>query len=153
MDETLATLIDRVAIRELVDTYARGADRRDAVLEASVFADDGEVLVFAGDPEATEPLDTIRGRDALVRTFEGLIAQYGATTYLNGQSSIRFATADIAEGETYCLALHLLHDAGQRYLLTMSIRYLDRFERIDGRWRIAVRRLVIDWTDRSPSLP
>ncbi|WP_230673525.1 nuclear transport factor 2 family protein [Rathayibacter sp. Leaf248] len=153
MDETLETLIDRVAIRELVDTYARGADRRDAVLEASVFADDGEVLLFSGDPETTEPVDTIRGRDALVRTFEGLIAQYDATTYLNGQSSVRFVTADAAEGETYCTALHLLRDAGQRYLLTMSIRYLDRFERIDGRWRIAQRRLVIDWTDRSASAP
>ncbi|OOB89203.1 hypothetical protein B0T42_18880 [Rathayibacter sp. VKM Ac-2630] len=146
-------MIDRVAIRELVDTCARGADRRDAVLEASVFADDGELLLVSGDSETTEPVDAIRGRDALVRTFEGLIAQYDATTYLNGQSSVRFATADIAEGETYCLALHLLHDAGQRSLLTMSIRYLDRFERIDGRWRIAVRRLVIDWTERSPSSP
>ena len=153
MDETLDTLIARVAIRELVDTYARGADRRDAALEASVFTADGVVLLYTGDPATTAPIDTVRGRDALVATFEGLIAQYEATSYVNGQSSVRFVTADEAEGETYCTALHLQREGGERYLVTMAIRYLDRFVRSDGRWAIAERRLVIDWTDRSLSTP
>jgi hypothetical protein len=38
-------------------------------------------------------------------------------------------------------------------LLTMSIRYLDRFVRgVDG-WRFAERRLIMDWTDKRPSQP
>lgn len=38
-------------------------------------------------------------------------------------------------------------------LLTMSIRYLDSFTKIDGRWLIAERKLIFDWTDRRPSRP
>ena len=153
MEETLQTLIDRVAIRELIDTYARGADRRDAALEASAFAADGEVEVYEGGPDGHEPIQRVRGRDELVRTFGELIERYEATTYLNGQSSVRFRTADEAEGETYCVALHLLQDGDERFLLTMSIRYLDRFVKENGRWAIASRRLVFDWTDRRPSEP
>lgn len=153
MDETLTTLIDREQIRTLLATYARGADRRDAQLEASVFTEDGVVVLFQGDPSTTEPVDTIRGRDRLAETFADLIEQYDVTTYLNGQSTIRFTGADSAEGETYCVAFHVLQDDGARTLLTMSIRYLDQFVRVDGTWAIARRHLVFDWTDRSPSHP
>ncbi|WIB27725.1 nuclear transport factor 2 family protein [Curtobacterium sp. MCSS17_015] len=153
MDETLTTLVDREEIRTLLSTYARGADRRDAVLEASVFTEDGVVVLYQGDPTTSDPVDTIRGRDRLAETFAGLIEQYDVTTYLNGQSTIRFTSPDDAEGETYCIAFHVLHEGDERTLLTMSIRYLDRFVRVDGAWAIALRRLVFDWTDRAPSAP
>jgi uncharacterized protein (TIGR02246 family) len=153
MDETLETLIDRERIRTLLAIYARGADRRDARLEASVFTEDGVVVLHQGDPSTHEPVDTIRGRDRLEETFAALVAQYDVTTYLNGQSTIRFTGPDAAEGETYCVAFHVLHDGNDRTLLTMSIRYLDQFVRVDGAWAIALRHLVFDWTDRSPSTP
>ncbi|PYY44204.1 nuclear transport factor 2 family protein [Curtobacterium sp. MCLR17_043] len=149
--ETLETLVAREEIRTLLATYARGADRRDAVLEASVFTEDGVVVLYDGDPSSHDPVDTIHGRERLAETFGGLIAQYEVTTYLNGQSTIRFTGPDTAEGETYCVAFHVLHDGDERVLLTMSIRYLDRFVRADGAWAIAHRDLVFDWTDRSPS--
>ncbi|PYY34069.1 nuclear transport factor 2 family protein [Curtobacterium sp. MCJR17_055] len=151
--ETLETLVAREEIRTLLATYARGADRRDARLEASVFTDDGVVVLFQGDPSTSDPVDTIRGRERLEETFAGLVEQYDVTTYLTGQSTIRFTGADEAEGETYCVAFHVLHEGEQRTLLTMSIRYLDRFVRVDGAWAIAVRHLVFDWTDRAPSHP
>ncbi|MFJ2755179.1 nuclear transport factor 2 family protein [Nocardioides sp. NPDC087217] len=153
MSDTVQRLQDRIAIRELVDTYARGADRRDARLEASVFADDGRVILFNGDPAHTEPLDEIQGRDRLAETFASLIMQYDATTYLNGQSTVSFVGDDEADGETYCIAFHLLSNQGETSLVTMSIRYLDRFVRTSGGWRIATRRIVFDWTDRRPSEP
>ncbi|GAA0291808.1 nuclear transport factor 2 family protein [Kineococcus aurantiacus] len=143
---------DHEAIRRLVDAYAHHADRRDPDRQAAVFSQDAQVLLFEGDPAQVAPLQTIRGREALAATFTGLIAQYEATTYLNGQSDID-VTGDSATAETYCMAHHLLRDDGQRVLLTMAIRYLDTFERTASGWRIAERRIVFDWTDRRPSQP
>ncbi|MEV0890762.1 nuclear transport factor 2 family protein [Promicromonospora sp. MEB111] len=153
MIDTVQRLQDRIAIRELVDTYARGADRRDARLEASVFVDDGRVILFNGDPAHNDPLDEIEGRDRLAETFASLIRQYEATTYLNGQSTVSFVGDDEADGETYCIAFHILNDQGETFLVTMSIRYLDRFVRTSDGWRIATRRLIFDWTDTRPSKP
>ncbi|QHC68293.1 nuclear transport factor 2 family protein [Rathayibacter sp. VKM Ac-2759] len=145
--------LERQAIRDVVDRYAHCADRREPEGQAAVFAPDGRVVLYEGDPSANEPLRTITGREELTATFAQLIAQYDVTTYLNGQSTVVATGRRSAVGETYCLASHLLHDDGERILLTMSLRYLDRFIAIDGAWFIEERRLVFDWVDRRASRP
>jgi hypothetical protein len=144
---------DRIEIRDVVDRYAHHADRRQPAEQAAVFTEDGTVLLYEGDPNATGPVQTVSGRAALESTFAGLIAQYDMTTYLNGQSTLVRTGPVTATGETYCLAHHLLHDGEQRVLLTMAIRYLDSFAKVGGSWFIAERKLVFDWTDRRPSQP
>ena len=156
-DPQLALLLDRLAIRDLVAGYAHGADRRDPAGQSAVFSEDGQVRLFqgdptAGDPTVGDPAAVVTGRAALVDTFAELIARDESTTYLNGQSTVT-VTGDVATGESHCLAHHLLSEDGQRVLLTMAIRYLDRFERTAAGWRIARRDLVFDWTDRRPSNP
>lgn len=144
---------DRAAIRDLVDRYAHHADRRRPTEQAAVFTADATVLVYEGDPNVTAPVQTVSGRDELATTFAGLIARYDATTYLNGQCTLERTGPANAVGETYCMAFHLLHDDGQRMLLTMSIRYLDSFEKTGSEWLIAERKLIFDWTDLRPSHP
>ncbi|ABS03769.1 NmrA family NAD(P)-binding protein [Kineococcus radiotolerans] len=143
---------DREAIQRLINAYAHHADRRDPTRQAAVFSEDARVLLFESDPAQADPVQTVHGREALAATFAGLIAQYEATTYFNGQSDIDVAGGS-ASAETYCMAHHLLRQDGQRVLLTMAIRYLDTFERTAEGWRIAERRIVFDWTDRRPSQP
>jgi len=91
-------------------------------------------------------------RTELASTFDHLIRDYDATTYLNGQSAIA-VDGDAASAEAYCLAHHLTQEDGERVLTVMAIRYLDTFVRTDEGWRIARRDLVFDWTDRRPSRP
>ncbi len=146
-------IAERQAIRDVIDRYAHHADRRQAKEQAGVFTVDGTVLLYQGDPNVTAPMQTVSGRDELASTFAGLIAQYDSTTYLNGQSTIERTGPVSATGETYCMAFHILREGDQRMLLTMSIRYLDSFAKIDGRWLIAERKLIFDWTDRRPSCP
>lgn len=143
---------DLLAIRELVDAYAHHADRKDPDGQAAVFTAHGVVRLFEADPAVASPVRTTTGRAELAATFAHLVRQYDTTTYLNGQSTAS-VTGDTAAGETYCLAYHLLHEDGERVLLTMAIRYLDSFERTSEGWRIARRDLVFDWTDRRPSTP
>lgn len=151
-EKLLADVADRWAIRELVDSYAHSADRRDPDGQAAVFARHGQVRLFEAEHSTTEPVQVITGRDALAATFADLIHRYDSTTYLNGQSTIT-VQADTAAAESYCMAYHLLQDRGERILLTMAIRYLDHFERTSEGWRIAQRDLVFDWRDRRPSSP
>jgi hypothetical protein len=145
--------VERQAIRDVVDRYAHCADRRQPTEQAAVFTLDGTVLLYEGDPNVTGPVQTVSGREELASTFAGLIAQYDATTYINGQCTLERTGPTTATGETYCMAFHILHDVEQRFLLTMSIRYLDSFTKIDGEWLIAERKLIFDWTDRRPSQP
>jgi uncharacterized protein (TIGR02246 family) len=137
---------DRLAIRELVDAWARHADRREPERQAALFTEDGRVTVYMGEPATADAVQVLTGRAELTDAFAAL-RNYEATTHFNGQHTVTL-DGDRATGETYCLAYHLWTSDGQRTLMIMSIRYLDAFVRRDGRWLFAERQLITDWTDR-----
>ncbi|WP_127357309.1 nuclear transport factor 2 family protein [Actinacidiphila soli] len=140
---------DRLAIRELIDTYAHCADRRDANGQMALFTSDTRFLVFM-DATAAEPTQELHGRGSLAPVFDNL-RTYHATTHFNGQSTVSL-DGDRATGESYCLAHHLsVGEDGQRTLMIASIRYLDQFVKQDGAWFFAERKLMVDWTETRPS--
>jgi hypothetical protein len=55
---------DRLALRELFDTYAHCADRRNAEAQKALFTDDTVFAVYM-DSERSEPTYVPQGRDAL----------------------------------------------------------------------------------------
>src|SRR6516162_9409452 len=132
---------DRLAIRELIEAYARCADRRDAEGQMALFTADTHFVVYmnAKDPK---PSQELHSREALAPVFAAL-NQYEATTHFVGQSTIFTLTADRATGEAYCLAHHVTLDNGKRRLMIASLRYLDTFVKIDGTWLFAERLLYV----------
>ena len=136
---------DRLAIRELIEAYARCADRRDAEGQMALFTADTHFVVYmnAKDPI---PSQELHSREALAPVFAEL-NRYDATTHFVGQSTILSLTADRATGEAYCLAHHVTVDRGKRRLMVASLRYLDTFVKIDGSWLFAERRLYVDWLE------
>ncbi len=145
-----AELADRLAIRTLVDAYARCADRRDADGQKALFTEDTHFVVYM-DGEGTEPSQELNGREALTPVFADL-NRYAATTHFNGQSMLAL-DGDRATGESYCLAHHLFTERDERKLMIASLRYHDRFVKRDGAWLFAERKLYVDWTETRTSLP
>jgi ketosteroid isomerase-like protein len=139
---------DRLAIRELIEAYARCADRRDAKGQMSLFTEDTHFVVFmnAKDPK---PSQELHSRKALAPVFADL-NKNAATTHFAGQSTIFTLAADRATGEAYCLAHHVTVDGEKRRLMVASLRYLDTFVKVDGTWLFAERLLYVDWLDERP---
>ena len=140
-----AEAADRLAIRELVESYAHCADRRDAKGQMSLFIADTHFVVYmnAKDPS---PSQELHSREALAPVFAEL-NKYEATTHFVGQSTIFTLTKDRATGEAYCLAHHLTVDGGKRRLMVASLRYLDTVVKMEGAWLFAERLLYVDWID------
>jgi hypothetical protein len=137
------------ALFALAVTYARAADRRDAQEFVSAFAEDGQLSICS----IAEPgviLRTIEGHAELAAIPRAL-ARYDRTFHLLGQASYGH-DGDEATGEVYCVAHHLTVDATGAEDRVMYIRYADDY-RIDptGAWRIAHRRVLIDWTETRPA--
>ena len=135
---------DRLAIRTLVDAYARCADRRDAEGQKALFTEDTHFVVYM-DGEGSEPSQELNGREALTPVFADL-NQYQATTHFNGQSTI-VLDGERATGESYCLAHHLKTEGGERSLMIASLRYHDTFVKRAGAWLFAERKLYVDWIE------
>jgi len=145
-----AEAADRLAIRELVDAYARCADRRLANDQKSLFTEDTHFVVYM-DGEGSEPTQIIEGREGLAPVFDDL-NRYQATQHFNGQSTIEL-TGDRATGESYCIAHHLFTEDGERRLMLAHLRYHDTFAKRDGAWLFAERNLYVDWIETKPSHP
>ena len=140
-----AEAADRLAIRELIESYAHCADRPDAKGQMLLFTPDTHFVVYmnAKDPTASQELHS---REALAPVFAEL-NNYDATTHFVGQSTMFTLTGDRATGEAYCLAHHVTVYNGKRRLMLASLRYLDTFVKIGDAWLFAERLLYVDWLE------
>jgi hypothetical protein len=136
---------DRLSIRELVEAYARCADRRDSKAQMSLFTADTHFVVYmnAQDPA---PSQELRSREALAPVFADL-NKYHATMHFVGQSTILTLTGNRATGEAYTLAHHLTIDGGKRRMMIAALRYSDQFVKTDGAWLFSERLLYVDWIE------
>jgi hypothetical protein len=133
----IAELTSRIQIQEVLYRYARGVDRADLDLLRSVYHPDGtdEHGSFVG-----LGYDLAEGIVDRSTKVEGL-GQHHITNHL-----IQFDDEDNARAESYFLAFHPHTDSGAEELGIAAGRYIDRFQRRNGEWRILARKVVMDWT-------
>lgn len=133
-------LLDKQACIELVYRFARALDRCDADLIRSVFH-----------PDATDDHGGFQGTaDEFVTWVIGVLQTMERTQHMIGNILIE-TDGDDARAESYFVAYHDLVDAqGAPLRTTVAGRYLDRFERRDGEWRISHRGVVFDWSASDP---
>ena len=132
--------LSRQALLTLNAIYARAVDRVDRALFDSLWHPDATVETGFYDGPAKGYGDLVFGMIASrTRTFHGLSNHWFEIS------------ADQAVGEIYVFAVDTGNTAsGPEDTLTGG-RYVDRYERRDGAWKIAHRLLVLDWTIRQPS--
>jgi hypothetical protein len=145
MDPRLERLLDKQSIQEVVYAYCRGIDRRDL-----------DVVRDCYHPDATDEHGSFSGGvDAYLEWVDALLARYRWTMHFIGNVLIQFGDdPDVAACESYGISLHrsLQHDESKPYLdLANGFRYLDRFERRAGSWKIAERVAVAEWSMRMPT--
>jgi hypothetical protein len=140
---------DREQIRDLSHRYAYHVDRRELEQVCRLFTVDG-TLVLPDPPTHLEPVREFQGRQSIAVRMQSLLdipvtlhAVLGVVIEDDGD---RRAVGSVT-GEAH----HLTEDdAGQITDWVWYLHYFDTYERIDGDWRIAERRLHIDWIETRP---
>jgi ketosteroid isomerase-like protein len=135
--EALQELLDKQAIFECVQRYARGIDRADVEMVASCYHPDAVDYhgSFVGSGRGLAEW-AIAAHSQLVRTQNHITTH---TVELDG---------DGAHAETYFLVT-MRSPAGIMQIATG--RYVDRFERRHGEWRIAARLCLVESLARADS--
>jgi hypothetical protein len=145
-DEVVEELWAREQIRDCLYRYARGIDRYDVDLVRSCYHDDATDAhgVYNGD---------LAGFIELVHQFRGPKSDYGTMQHIVTNVLIE-RTGDVAQVESYLYNELVARDpdSGLPDILVGG-RFLDRFEYRNGRWAIAERRLVFDYSRMRPSTP
>lgn len=135
--DRLEELYCRHEIEQVILRLARATDRRDpeairACYHADAVDDHG---AFQGSPAE------------FAEWVPKVLAPFAATQHFLTPPHIE-REGDVAHSETYCTAHHVFpaSDPGGERDSVMGLRYLDRFERRDGGWRIARRSCVWDYS-------
>ena len=123
---------DRIALQDVMGSYACGVDERDMDLYRSCFADDVVVVGFGE--------ETIHGGDAWRDYVENALQRFGPTQHLMAPQ-LATIDGDTATCRTDVQAFHCLKEPEGGTLILWAT-YLDEMARIDGRWCITRHELV-----------
>ncbi len=136
----LRMLLDKQEIHETLMRYCRGIDRRDEELLRSVYH-----------PDAVDNHGQQNGKaeDFIAWAMKALNRDERTSHFIaNELIDVR---GDIAYSESYFLGVHRRKEKDGTIIdLTFAGRYIDRFERREGAWKIAHRQVVIDWNRIDP---
>lgn len=138
---------DLVQLRQLVDAYAEAVDGLDESSFLGLFTSDGSLRVQPDDG----PIENEWTGNELTGSFE-LLRAYHRTFHHVGGAVFEGVTGG-ASGRVHCLAHHYQRTGNGPVDLVMMINYHDRYAKQDEGWRIAERRVAIEWTELHPAHP
>lgn len=150
-EERLQRLLDKEDINNALQKWAHGVARRDWEQVRSVF-DDG----------ATDAHGTFDGGiDQFVEWQKRHHEHMEQSVHFIGNAQVEFAGPDLALSQAYVIAFHRYGKEGReartdifgpqaadhaKPMQSLLVgRYIDRFERRNGEWKIAKRVTVFEW--------
>jgi hypothetical protein len=114
---------DRLAVRELIETFAVGVMRIDAEIWGGTWAEEGSWKL----PSMTEP---VKGRSNVVAAFKEKMEYVRFMSMLSFPADL-VVDGDRARGRAYCQELIVPKSGGQRIVLGC---FDDEYVKRNGRW-------------------
>lgn len=138
--DRLQDLLDKQDIRECLARFSRGMDRFDRDIYLSAFHEDAEMAAgpYVGSVAGCWDWAVPMHEQGQILTHHSLLNN---TLDIDG---------DVAHSETYYMFVARNRDES---VVLAGGRYIDRVERRDGVWKIALRTNIIEWSCLPPAIP
>lgn len=134
---------DRIALKELVDTFSILADRKDVRAQVQLFTANSVAETYRKDVLVTK----LTGRKEMEDVFGAFLKNFETVFHFNGQQTLTI-NGDKASGVSYCLVTLIGIENGKKMKTSIGVYYHDEYVRENNRWLIAKRRSVFDWQDK-----
>ena len=152
MDETTdsyaASLMDKAAVREVLESYFHGLDAREESRLAACFTEDAVATHHKG----SDSEFALTGGAAIASYFCRLMGAFTATNHTLGNSVIQ-VSGDKANADTFAIATVVIEGR----VRVRGIKYVDELVRTSRQWRICKRTHIQLWQYEAdavkPSLP
>ena len=131
----IETLIEKQAIKELVDTFSNLADEKNVAAQGPLFTEDAHVTTYIGG----EVFADMTSRAEIVDVFTNFLANFKTVYHLNGQLTITKLDETQAEAITYCQVALVEEKDGKDIIHNHYVRYNDTYAKVNGTWLIKLR--------------
>jgi ketosteroid isomerase-like protein len=130
---------DRVAVLEVVASYATALDTKNWSLLETLFAPDATVSFGSS-------VGSAQGPAAIASLLRSTLERLDGSQHLVANSVVRLA-GDIAEHTCYVQGQHIRRGAPGGELYLVAGRYDDQFRRTADGWRFTSRTITRSWSD------
>ena len=142
LPDRIAALEDKLALKELVDTFSILADQKDTQAQTLLFTEDALVESYVNG----NLVSALRGRQQIGEAFAAYLSTFSTVYHHNGQQTVT-VTGDSARGVSYCLVTLIGAQNDQKVTTTSGVIYQDEYVRRAGHWLIAKRTSTFSWQE------
>ena len=138
---SIQEISDRLALKNLVDTFSNLADTKEIDKQVLLFTKDAEVTSYQGE----ELTSHLKGRQELAERFKAFLDRFTTVYHINGQQTVQI-DGDKATGIAYAQVVLVSEKDGNKTTLMEGVRYNDEYERKDDKWYICKRTSHFEWS-------
>ena len=141
MSMSIQEIADRMALKDLVDTFSNLADTKEIDKQLQLFTEDAEVTSYQGDKQTSH----LKGRKELAERFKAFLDQFTTVYHINGQQTVKI-DGNKATGIAYAQVVLVSEKNGKKAMRTQGVRYNDEYERKNGKWLISKCISHFEWS-------
>lgn len=135
LERRIAIIEDKIAIKQVVDTFSELADTKEIDKQVQLFTKDGVVDSISNG----KPGISLKGRKQLDEAFTAYLSNFHTVYHQNGQQTIDELTETTAKATAYCRVILVGKQDGKEMKTTMYVIYKDSFVKQNGQWLIQHR--------------
>lgn len=143
IEQRIATLEDKMAIKEVVDVFSNLADTKAIAEQVMLFTEDGVVESYSNGERSS----LLKGREQLEQAFSGFLSNFHTVYHHNGQQTIDELTENTAKATSYCQVILVGEQDGKQMKTSLYTIYKDEFVKRNGQWLIKHRQSNFMWRE------
>jgi hypothetical protein len=143
LKKRIGEIEDRLALKELVDTFSTLSDRKAVREQTQLFIPNAVVETYRGGVLVTKLI----GRKELEDSFGGFLKNFETVYHINGQQTVSL-NGDRASGISYCMVTLIGVENGKKMKTSIGVFYEDEYVRENKRWLIAKRVSNFHWEEK-----
>jgi len=109
LKKNVSQIEDRIALKELVDTFSILADKKDVKTQTHLFTADGTVETFVNGARVAN----LKGRKAMEEAFGAFLKNFETVYHFNGQQTVTIDGGK-ASGISYCMVTLIGTEKGKK---------------------------------------
>jgi hypothetical protein len=143
LNKGITELEDKLAIKNLVDTFSILADQSKAEDQTLLFTEDATVETFINGNRVS----SLKGRKQIGETFANFLKTFITVYHINGQQSVAI-NGNKASGTSYFAVTLIGEENGKKIKTSIGVIYNDEYLKQSNRWFIAKRKSTFVWQDK-----
>ena len=144
-NKTISEMEDRMALKNLVDTFSILADQKAIQQQILLFTEDATSETYVNG----QVVSSLKERKQIGDAFASFLNNFETVYHINGQQTVTL-NGDKASGISYCFVTLIGLEDGKRMKTSIGAYYHDEYVRENGHWLIAHRKATFAWQEKTP---